>query len=54
MTRSQPQTGADLEYLLEHFLNNAFMVRALVAGVLVSIACALVGTFVVAAILVFS
>ena len=36
-----------MEYLLEPFLNNAFMTRALLAGVLVSIACAVVGTFVV-------
>jgi ABC-type Mn2+/Zn2+ transport system permease subunit len=36
-----------LEYLLDPFLNNAFMTRALLAGVLVSIACAVVGTFVV-------
>jgi ABC-type Mn2+/Zn2+ transport system permease subunit len=36
-----------LEYLLDPFLNNAFMQRALIAGVLVSIACAVVGTFVV-------
>jgi len=36
-----------LEYLLDPFLNNAFMQRALLAGVLVSIACAVVGTFVV-------
>jgi len=36
-----------LEYLLDPFLHNAFMTRALLAGVLVSIACAVVGTFVV-------
>ncbi len=36
-----------MEYLLDPFLSNAFMQRALVAGVLVSIACAVVGTFVV-------
>ena len=36
-----------MEYLLDPFLNNAFMTRALLAGVLVSIACAVVGTFVV-------
>ena len=36
-----------MEYLLDPFLNNAFMQRALIAGVLVSIACAVVGTFVV-------
>ncbi len=36
-----------MEYLLDPFLNNAFMSRALIAGVLVSIACAVVGTFVV-------
>ena len=36
-----------MEYLLEPFIDNAFMSRAFVAGVLVSIACAVVGTFVV-------
>ena len=36
-----------MEFLLDPFLNNAFMTRALLAGVLVSIACAVVGTFVV-------
>ena len=36
-----------MEYLLDPFLNNAFMQRALIAGVLVSISCAVVGTFVV-------
>ncbi|MEX1294795.1 MAG: zinc ABC transporter permease AztB [Candidatus Limnocylindrales bacterium] len=36
-----------MEYLLDPFLNNAFMTRALLAGVVVSIACAVVGTFVV-------
>ncbi len=36
-----------MDYLLAPFLDNAFMTRALVAGVLVSIACAVVGTFVV-------
>ncbi len=39
--------GVRLEFLLDPFLNNAFMQRALLAGVLVSIACAVVGTFVV-------
>lgn len=33
--------------LLDPFLNNEFMMRALVAGVLVAVACAIVGTFVV-------
>jgi ABC-type Mn2+/Zn2+ transport system permease subunit len=33
--------------LLDPFLDNEFMLRALVAGVLVSISCAIVGTFVV-------
>ena len=33
--------------LLDPFLDNGFMLRALLAGVLVSIACAVVGTFVV-------
>ena len=36
-----------MEFLLDPFLNNAFMQRALLAGVLVSVACAVVGTFVV-------
>ncbi|MGD8683731.1 MAG: metal ABC transporter permease [Chloroflexota bacterium] len=36
-----------MEYLLDPFLDNAFMTRALLAGVLVSIACGVVGTFVV-------
>ena len=36
-----------MEYLLAPFLDNAFMTRALIAGVLVSIACGVVGTFVV-------
>jgi ABC-type Mn2+/Zn2+ transport system permease subunit len=36
-----------VEFLLDPFLDNAFMQRALVAGILVSIACAVVGTFVV-------
>jgi len=36
-----------LEFLVDPFLNNGFMTRALLAGVLVSIACAVVGTFVV-------
>ncbi len=36
-----------MEYLLDPFLDNPFMIRALLAGVLVSIACAVVGTFVV-------
>ena len=36
-----------MEYLLDPFLNNAFMQRALIAGVLVSISCAVIGTFVV-------
>lgn len=33
--------------LIEPFLDNEFMVRALLAGVLVSLACAVVGTYVV-------
>ncbi|MCU0479154.1 MAG: metal ABC transporter permease, partial [Chloroflexi bacterium] len=32
---------------LDPFLENEFLVRALLAGVLVSISCAIVGTFVV-------
>jgi ABC-type Mn2+/Zn2+ transport system permease subunit len=36
-----------LEALIDPFLENAFMQRALVAGVLVAIACAVIGTFVV-------
>jgi len=33
--------------LIEPFLGNEFLVRALVAGILVSIACSIVGTFIV-------
>jgi len=33
--------------LIDPFINNEFMMRALMAGVLVSLACAIVGTFVV-------
>lgn len=36
-----------MEALIDPFLDNAFMQRALVAGVLVAIACAVIGTFVV-------
>ena len=36
-----------MEFFIDPFLNNVFMVRALLAGVFVSIACAVVGTFVV-------
>lgn len=36
-----------MELLVEPFLSNEFMLRALLAGTLVSIACAVVGTFVV-------
>jgi ABC-type Mn2+/Zn2+ transport system permease subunit len=36
-----------LEVLIDPFLDNAFMQRALMAGVLVAIACAVIGTFVV-------
>ncbi len=36
-----------MEFFVDPFLSNGFMVRALLAGVLVSIACAVVGTFVV-------
>lgn len=36
-----------MEILVEPFLDNAFMQRALVAGVLVALACAVMGTFVV-------
>jgi ABC-type Mn2+/Zn2+ transport system permease subunit len=36
-----------LEALIDPFLDNAFMLRALVAGVLVAVACAVIGTFVV-------
>ncbi len=36
-----------MEALLDPFIDNAFMFRALVAGVLVAIACAVIGTFVV-------
>ena len=33
--------------LIDPFLDNGFMLRALLAGILVSAACAVVGTFVV-------
>jgi ABC-type Mn2+/Zn2+ transport system permease subunit len=36
-----------VEALIDPFLDNAFMLRALVAGVLVAVACAVIGTFVV-------
>lgn len=36
-----------MEVLIDPFLDNAFMQRALMAGVLVAIACAVIGTFVV-------
>ncbi len=36
-----------MEFFIDPFLDNAFMVRALLAGVFVSVACAVVGTFVV-------
>ncbi len=36
-----------MDILIEPFLENGFMLRALAAGVLVAIACAVVGTFVV-------
>ena len=36
-----------MEALVEPFLDNAFMLRALVAGVLVATACGVIGTFVV-------
>lgn len=36
-----------MEVLIDPFIENGFMSRALVAGVLVAIACAVVGTFVV-------
>jgi ABC-type Mn2+/Zn2+ transport system permease subunit len=36
-----------LEAFIDPFIDNAFMLRALVAGVLVAIACAVIGTFVV-------
>lgn len=36
-----------IEWLIEPFTANAFMQRALLAGVLVALACAVVGTFVV-------
>ena len=39
--------GAGLDVLVAPFVDNGFMLRALVAGVLVAIACAVVGTFVV-------
>ncbi|NDH48343.1 MAG: metal ABC transporter permease, partial [Acidimicrobiia bacterium] len=36
-----------MSQLIDPFLNNEFMQRALLAGVLVSVSCALVGTYVV-------
>ncbi len=39
--------GGSLEFFVDPFVNNGFMTRALLAGILVSIACAVVGTFVV-------
>jgi len=36
-----------LEALIDPFIDNTFMLRALVAGVLVAVACAVIGTFVV-------
>jgi zinc/manganese transport system permease protein len=36
-----------LEALIGPFLDNAFMLRALVAGIMVAVACAVIGTFVV-------
>ncbi len=36
-----------METLVSPFIDNAFMLRALVAGILVAIACAVIGTFVV-------
>jgi ABC-type Mn2+/Zn2+ transport system permease subunit len=39
--------GDRVDILLDPFLSNAFMQRALLAGVVVSLACAVVGTFVV-------
>jgi ABC-type Mn2+/Zn2+ transport system permease subunit len=36
-----------VELLIDPFVDNGFMVRALVAGVLVSMACGVIGTFVV-------
>jgi ABC-type Mn2+/Zn2+ transport system permease subunit len=36
-----------MHLLVDPFLNNGFMVQALIAGILVSIACALSGTFVI-------
>ena len=36
-----------MEALIDPFLDNAFMLRALVAGILVAITCAVIGTFVV-------
>jgi ABC-type Mn2+/Zn2+ transport system permease subunit len=36
-----------VDALVEPFLDNAFMLRALVAGILVAVACGVIGTFVV-------
>ena len=44
---AKPTGETNLGPLIDPFINNEFMLRALAAGVLVSIACAIVGTFVV-------
>ena len=36
-----------MEWLITPFSNNGFMVQALIAGILVSIACAIAGTFII-------
>jgi ABC-type Mn2+/Zn2+ transport system permease subunit len=36
-----------MDFFITPFISNTFMLRALVAGVLVSVACAMIGTFVV-------
>jgi ABC-type Mn2+/Zn2+ transport system permease subunit len=36
-----------MDYLIQPFVSNEFMVRALLAGILVSIACSVAGTFVI-------
>ena len=36
-----------MDYLITPFSSNGFMLQALIAGVLVSIACAIAGTFVI-------
>ncbi len=36
-----------MDWFIDPFLSNTFLLRALIAGILVSISCGIVGTFVV-------